>query len=179
MKFGWLAAVLAAAGLVVAGCGGGGGSGSSTPSQAAMRDAAVKYSQCMRENGVKAYPDPDSQGRMLVKAGPGTGIDPQSPQFKTAAKACEKYQPKAGGKFDRAQAQKMQQAALEFAQCMRRHGVNFPDPQFQDGGAKMTFGGPGMNPNDPKFRAAQQACAKNMPGPGGPGGGAVAIGPGQ
>jgi len=24
-----------------------------------------------------------------------------------------------------------------------------------------------MNPNDPKFRAAQQACAKNAPGPGG------------
>jgi hypothetical protein len=168
MKFGWLAAVLAAAGLVVAGCGGGGGgSGSSTTSQAAMRDKEVKYSQCMREHGIKNFPDPQPDGGMLLKAGPGTGIDPDSPQFKAAQRACAKYQPKQGVKFDRAKAQQMQQAALEFAQCMRRHGIDFPDPQFQDGGAKMTFGGPGMNPNDPRFRTAQQACAKNAPGPGG------------
>lgn len=168
MKFGWLAAVLAATGLVVAGCGGGGsGSGTSTTSQAAMRDKEVKYSQCMREHGIKNFPDPQPDGGMLLKAGPGTGINPDSPQFKAAQQACAKYQPKEGAKFDRAKAQQMQQAALKYAQCMRQHGINFPDPQFQDGGAKMTFGGPGMNPNDPKFKAAAQACSKNAPGPGG------------
>jgi hypothetical protein len=176
MKFGWLAALVAVAGLVVAGCGGGGGSGSTTTSQAAMRDKEVKYSQCMREHGVKNFPDPQPDGGMLLKAGPGTGINPESQQFKAAQQACQKLQPKAGAKFDRAKAQQMEQAALKFAQCMRAHGVNFPDPQFQEGGAKMTFGGPGINPNDPKFKAAQQACAKNLPGGGPGGGGAVAFG---
>ena len=33
-------------------------------------------------------------------------------------------------------------------------------------------------PNDPNFKAAQQACSKNMPGPGG-GGLALGGGPGQ
>jgi hypothetical protein len=179
MKFASLAAVLAASGLVVAGCGGGGGGSTGTSSETAARDAQVKFSQCMREHGVKNFPDPDANGGILIKAGPGTGLDPQSPTFKAAQEACKKYQPKASGKFDRAQAQKMQDQALKYAQCMRAHGVNFPDPKFEDGGAKMTFGGPAMNPNDPKFKAAADACSKNLPGgKGGPGGG-LALGGGK
>jgi hypothetical protein len=170
MKLIATAAVLAASAMGVVACGGGGGGGTSTT---AARDAAVKYSQCMRQHGVANFPDPQPDGGMLLKAGPGTGINPESPQFKAAQKACQKLSPKAGAHFDRARAQQMQEAALKFAQCMRSHGVDFPDPKFEDGGAKMTFGGPGINPNDPKFKAAQQACAKSLPkGPGG----AVALG---
>jgi hypothetical protein len=182
MKFASLAAVLAASGLVVAACGGGGG-GNGPQNANAARDAQVKYSQCMREHGIKAFPDPDSQGRMLIKAGPGTGLDPQSTQFKAAEQACKKYQPKPSGKFDRSNAQKMEAAALKYAQCMRSHGVNFPDPKFTDGGRGMTFGGPGINPNDPNFKTASQACSKVMPGaptasqaPSGAGQGSVGIG---
>src|SRR5256885_9455313 len=180
MKFVSLAAVLAVSGLVVAGCGSGGGGASTSPSsKAAMRDAAVKYSQCMRENGVKNFPDPQPDGGLLIKAGPGTGIDPQSPAFKAAQEACKKYQPKQSSTFNKANAQKMEQQALDFARCMRAHGVNFPDPQFQDGGRGGKFGGPGINPNDPKFKAASPACAKNLPGAGtGPGGG-LALGGGK
>jgi hypothetical protein len=169
MKSMFLAGVLAASAIAAAGCGGGGGSTNTTSQDAAARDAAVKYSQCMREHGIAKFPDPDAQGRMMLRAGPGTGIDPESPQFKSAQQACKKYSPKAGAKFDPARAQQMQAAALRFAQCMRQHGVDFPDPKFEDGGAKMTFGGPGLNPKDPKFQSAQQACSKNLP-QGGPGG---------
>jgi hypothetical protein len=176
MKFMSLAAVLAVSGVVVAGCGGGGGGGTSTNASSKARDTQVKFSQCMREHGVKNFPDPDANGGILIKAGPGTGLDPNSPQFKAAQKACAKYQPKASGTFNRAQAQKMEAQALKFAQCMRQHGVNFPDPKFSDGGRGVQFGGPGLNPNDPTFKAAQQACSKNMPGPGG---GGLALGGGQ
>jgi hypothetical protein len=49
---------------------------------------------------------------------------------------------------------------------MRDHGVtNFPDPD-ENGGLQIT-GGPGLDPNDPKFQAAQTACEKYRPS-GGP-----------
>jgi hypothetical protein len=169
MKFAPLAALLAASALAAAGCGGGGGGNAN----AAANDSAnaVKFSQCMREHGISDFPDPDAQGRLSISVAPGSDLDPHNPQFKTAQKACAKYQETAGRHFDPAQQQRMQQAALNYARCMRAHGVNFPDPQF-DGG-KVTMGGPGLNPNDPNMRAANAACQKLMPGPkGGPGGGA-------
>jgi hypothetical protein len=57
--------------------------------------------------------------------------------------------------------------ALEFSKCMRAHGVNMPDPQFDSNGAMTLNGGPGsMSPDDPRFKAAQEACKKYMPGGG-------------
>jgi hypothetical protein len=167
MKFVSLVALFATSAAVAAGCGGGGGNNSNDAASASAN--AVKFSQCMREHGISDFPDPDSQGRMQIRVTPGSDMDPNNPQFKTAQKACAKYQERAGGHFDKAQEQRMQQAALNFARCMRAHGVDFPDPQFDAG--KITMGGPGLNPNDPNMRAANQACEKLMPGggPGGPG----------
>jgi len=49
---------------------------------------------------------------------------------------------------------------LEFAQCMRAHGVsNFPDPS----GGAIQIGGAGINPSSPAFESAQTACAKYSP----------------
>lgn len=55
---------------------------------------------------------------------------------------------------------------IEFADCMRSHGVpNFPDPSA-GGGFKVKIGS-GINPFSPSFKSAQASCAKFMPG-GGP-----------
>lgn len=51
------------------------------------------FSKCMRDHGVGEFPDPKPDGTMLLKAGPGTGIDPESTEFKAAQKACDKLQP--------------------------------------------------------------------------------------
>ncbi|WP_217919877.1 hypothetical protein [Actinomadura sp. BRA 177] len=51
------------------------------------------FSKCMRDHGVSEFPDPKPDGTMLLKAGPGTGIDPESTEFKAAQKACGKLQP--------------------------------------------------------------------------------------
>ncbi len=59
------------------------------------------------------------------------------------------------------------QAALEFARCMRQHGVDMPDPKFS-GNAIMQNGPTGVKPDDPKFKAAQQACQKYLPNGGQP-----------
>lgn len=57
---------------------------------------------------------------------------------------------------------------IQFADCMRSHGVpSFPDPS-SGGGIHITAGS-GINPFSPAFKAAQSACNKLLPG-GGPGG---------
>jgi hypothetical protein len=50
--------------------------------------------KCMREHGVD-MPDPDENGRVTIrrKATDGSGMNPDSPTFKAADKACRKYAP--------------------------------------------------------------------------------------
>jgi hypothetical protein len=78
-----------------------------------------------------------------------------------------------GGQPSPAQIAKAQQAALNFSKCMRAHGVtNFPDPTFSTGGGigiKIQEGSrSGLNPNDPTFQTAQQACQGQLGFPKGP-----------
>jgi hypothetical protein len=55
--------------------------------------------------------------------------------------------------------------ALAFSQCMRAHGVsNFPDPGASGGITVTGNGGKGgLNPSDPNFQAAQNACKSLLP----------------
>jgi hypothetical protein len=60
-----------------------------TPAQQAQRLAErLKYAQCMRSHGVTKFPDPDSYG-VFGLLGPGQGVDPNSPTFQAAEKACQ------------------------------------------------------------------------------------------
>jgi hypothetical protein len=53
--------------------------------------------------------------------------------------------------------------ALAFARCMRQHGLpNMPDPQLMGDGIAQPFPR-GAGPNDPKVKAAQQACRQHLP----------------
>ena len=57
-------------------------------------------------------------------------------------------------------------AALAFSQCMRAHGVaDFPDPNAN--GQTEISGGPNsdLNPNNPTFQKAQNACQSKLPKP--------------
>jgi hypothetical protein len=142
--------------------------GSPTGSKAA--DARA-FSACMRKNGVPNFPDPNSRGGLTINAGPGSGLNPNSPQFKHAQSACAKYLPN-GGKVDPAAQAKALKAALKFAACMRAHGItHFPDPQTSGGGITLGFrAGSGIDPQSPQFKAAQRACQNELPGPKGGGG---------
>jgi hypothetical protein len=59
-----------------------------------------------------------------------------------------------------------QLALLEFAACMREHGVDMPDPQFTgDGGLRMRLlGTVATLQQDPDFDAAREACAGSLEG---------------
>lgn len=53
-----------------------------------------------------------------------------------------------------------QQAALDWAECMREHGVDVPDPEFNDdGGVTVEGSSAGGEPADPeKMEAANKKC---------------------
>jgi hypothetical protein len=152
----------------------------SPTSGASKEDAAYRYSSCMRKNGVPKFPDPQrSDGGMSLTIGPGTGIDPKSPQFQAAEKACRKLLPD-GGKVSPAMQAKALAQMLKFSACMRAHGLpDFPDPTTAaDGGIQLSIGGKkgsGLNPRSPIFQAAQKACQSVMPGPPIKGGGSTEL----
>lgn len=52
------------------------------------------------------------------------------------------------------------EAALRYAECMRRHGVDVPDPSPGEGG--IVLRGPGPNGNTAAFERAQEACRKHL-----------------
>jgi len=57
----------------------------------------------------------------------------------------------------------VQEAALEFAQCMREHGVDMEDPEFTDGGGVGINVGGGAGEIDPEtMDAANEACQPIM-----------------
>ena len=62
-----------------------------------------------------------------------------------------------------------EEAALAFAECMREHGVDMPDPQVGSNGEfRVTVnGGPGSLDME-AMQAAQEACQDLMPGGGEP-----------
>jgi hypothetical protein len=57
-------------------------------------------------------------------------------------------------------------ADLAYAQCMRDHGISdFPDPQ-PDGGIAIQAGpGSDLDPDNPQFKAADDACQSLLPTP--------------
>jgi hypothetical protein len=90
---------------------------------------AVKFSECMRDNGVSEFPDPDASGGLTIDGVVnGSSIDPSGPAWQSAIAACKDLQPP-GFTGDEEVTAKEQEARLEFAQCIRDNGVeDFPDP---------------------------------------------------
>jgi hypothetical protein len=146
-------------------------------------DGAVKFSRCMREHGIN-IPDPQRAGSGGIKiVGPGKGaspaIRPDQPKFQAAQKACEKYLEAGGGPPQDPQTQaKIRDALVQYAGCMRAHGVDMPDPKSGPGGgiliqSRSSRGGSGNassgpRPDSPAFKAADKACHSKLAGlPGG------------
>jgi hypothetical protein len=128
---------------------------------AANVQQAVKFSQCMRANGVPSFPDPDASGALTIDGVVnGSSLDPNSATFLQAISACKDLEPP--GFMGNTRSAQQQEAALKFAQCMRDNGVpDFPDPTA-DGPFIDTTRIPSMagkNPrSDPGFQAATQKC---------------------
>ncbi len=158
------AALLAVAALGVAACGGdekeasgSGGEPAAQTDQEKTRAAAVKFAECMRENGVEKFPDPAADGGTRIAVGPESGIDPQ--EFEAASKACEEFREDIKPQLSEGDQAEFKERALEHARCMREHGIDMPDPEFSgDGGVTTKLEKGRVDPEDPDFKAAQEEC---------------------
>jgi hypothetical protein len=126
----WLLAALAMVAVIVAGCGNGsaGTGNSTTTTTTTTHEKAVKFSACMRANGVSAFPDPAPSGQLTIDGiANGSSVDTSSAAFERALSACKHLEPPGftGTKVTPQQTT----ARLKFAQCVRDNGVpDFPDP---------------------------------------------------
>jgi hypothetical protein len=121
----------------------------------------------MRSHGIPNFPDPDGNGRILKQEIIQLGVS--TPRLQAAQRACMRlwpYQPPT-------QTQQRQELTdyLEFAQCMRSHGVpNFPDPSTGDGGRvefAISISKDGFNPHSPQIIGKALECKHVLPaGPG-------------
>jgi hypothetical protein len=137
------------------------------------QDALLAYARCMREHGID-MPDPqfdDTNGKFQVQIGTGGSKPTDKQKVDAAQQACQHFMEgvafgPGGGQID----QETQDKLLAFSRCMREHGIDFPDPQFDDGGRVMIGGNrnsaPAFDPNSQKFKDAQEACRSLLPGGG-------------
>ncbi|MFI7610017.1 hypothetical protein ACIBP6_02120 [Nonomuraea terrae] len=153
---------LAALTLAVTGCGAGDGgeadvatltgAGGQTSAGAQPSEdphaRALKFAQCMRENGVD-IPDPEPGKGVMMR------LDGSVPREKVEAaqEACKQYAPsgqRAGGGDP-----KRGEALRKLAQCMRDNGVeSYPDPE----GGMMRITGEVSGDSD--FESAREKCQK-------------------
>lgn len=136
--------------------------GTATPSASAAGEGEgdqLTFAQCMRENGMTWFEDPEPGARGLkIAVPPGT----DKAKFEAAMKACRKHLP-GGGEPGRLDPQAMERAR-QMSKCMRENGIpNFPDPG-PDGGISIERGQLDVEPGDPAFDRAEKACARYAPG---------------
>jgi hypothetical protein len=109
----------------------------------------------MRSRGVPNFPDPDSQGQFPQLQIGRNGVSQQA--VLSAQNACRHLQPGGGAGTSQQQQAKLTQA-LNFARCMRVHGVpNFPDPAAGGNGG-MGFNLSGVDTHSPQYQSANRAC---------------------
>jgi len=160
-----LAAVLTTTALALVACGEGSGSDSDSAAdrEKQARDAGLNFARCMREHGIQVEdPKPGERGIRMMEP---KGVSPQ--KMRAADEACQKYlKDVRGPELSDEQQKEFREAALAHARCMREHGIDFPDPTFGENGQatiRLGRGKGGPRPDDPKFKAAQEACESKMP----------------
>ncbi|MER7439183.1 hypothetical protein [Micromonospora avicenniae] len=167
MRRGMLALPLLLA-LGVAGCGapseepavataGGGAAATASASpvtQLGDDERRLRFTTCMRENGVD-MPDPEPGSGQRLRFGKGT--DPE--EIEAAMEKCRQYLPNGGEKL-KLNPEQLEQAR-KLAACMRENGVpEFPDPQ-PDGGIRLRLDE--LNVKAPEVRAAMEKCRQYGP----------------
>ena len=164
---------------------------SSTPDSVDPEDAFNEYTECMRDNGID-LPDAqvvtaDGSGRASNGGGPiivtntmpegdsggpqddGPDFDPTSDEYKEADEECQPILEAVMSDIEidpEVEAEHREQM-LDFAECMRDHGIDFPDPTFSEngsGGVSVQIGeegdGNGPPPDDEAFQEANEECSE-------------------
>lgn len=156
---------------------------SAAATEADIEEAALAFSQCMREEGVTEFPDPQfSEGgggiSLAVPDGGDPGFDPDSDEVRAAFEVCGDLLERAafgpgGGNFDETE---LQDNLLVVAECLREQGLEVDDPDLSNfgpiaGGPPSDDEGPEGGPEvrafsifgdldmeDPEVQAAMETC---------------------
>ena len=92
-----------------------------------MHEKAVKFAECMRNNGVSGFPDPSASGKLTIDAVRRLVAGHEHPGVQKALSACKALEPP--GSRAASGAPSSRRRRLKFAQCIRDNGVtDFPDP---------------------------------------------------
>jgi hypothetical protein len=167
------ALIAVALGLTVAACGSSSSSSSSDSGTSASGtttgtqfQARLNLAKCFRAHGINV-PDPSSGGGPAGGGGVFRALRsyPQS-EIQTATQACRQYFAQAFPRLNLSPAQRAQaqQQLVKFAECMRSHGVDIPDPTFSSGGGfgfRRAFGS--VDRNSPAFQSALSSCQSLRP----------------
>ncbi|MEN8042008.1 MAG: hypothetical protein ABFR95_10950 [Actinomycetota bacterium] len=134
-------------------------------------EAVLEFSQCMRDEGLEGFEDPainadgsiEFRMRDLMQ---DAAADRE--QVRAAFDSCQVYLEGLAfgpGSEDRTE---IEDQLLEFAACMRDNGYDMPDPDLsftpgEGGGEEDGEGGGGrfggaLDPEDPAFQQAMEAC---------------------
>ena len=154
-RAGVLAALVVTA-LLTAACGGStptGAGGSSSTGGSSLHQQELAVAQCMRSHGVPDFPDPAANGRPHVSP---NSLGVSSSVYQSALNACRHLAP--GATPPAAPGQQMLSQLLQFARCMRSHGVpDFPDPD------STGLSVPHSMTQSPQYQRAYQACNSLLP----------------
>jgi hypothetical protein len=131
-------------------------------------EASLAFVECMRDHGVD-MPDPETAKSSTGGARAGGAViavngDPNDPTFKKAQEACEPIMANVRGELedDPERQAEMKEQLLEFAQCMRDHGIDMPDPQFDSEGRVQIQADDRPDPTDDgsAFNKAADECGQ-------------------
>lgn len=146
--------------------------------------ALLEYAKCMRDNGVADFPDPtvDEEGNVEMFGGGSPADYFNDPEFSAAQQACDHLREgitMGGGRGGPQDNPEIQDAMLEFTECLRGEGLDVGD--LGAGGPPAGGGAPpaggfsgdpadmfasilGLDPNDPAVQAALDKCQPLLEG---------------
>jgi hypothetical protein len=132
---------------------------------ASLHNAALRYSACMRTHGEPNMPDPTFSGQhATLDITPNSGVDPSSPQFTAANKACQPLVSKGGATSGPTITPADQADYLKAVVCMRSHGFpGFPDPVFQNNSVTFDAAGTRIDTSSSQYKSALAICQKLIP----------------
>lgn len=135
--------------------------GESSSSPGAGYQQALVFAQCMRDNGIANYPDPQQEGSRIQL---NSGLNMNTPVAEKATRACRASLPQGagtgpdGGRIDPV-------GLAAWVECLRRDGAPaFPDPDVSGTHMTVDLGTVGSDPRSPEFQKAVRACQSRYPG---------------
>lgn len=129
------------------------------------QEAILQFVACLRDNGID-IPDPQFGIAGTFFSGGLADIDFMSSEFLDAMEACQSLLEAMQPEMDPEQRAEQNEQLLRFAECMRREGLDFPDPDpirgytiasFRGDDGRLTF-----DPFTAEFLDASRVCATEV-----------------